>query len=113
MVAAASDPAAAEPVEIPTVSYDGETLVADLKALLIERGSFSIRGLGRVFKILDDNKNRQLDAEELSNGLMTYGINLNDDQIKSLVAHFDRDGNKTVSFDEFLRAIRVSDNICN
>jgi len=37
---------------------------------------------------------------------MTYGINLNDDQINSLVAHFDRDGNKTVSFDEFLRAIR-------
>ena len=106
----AMDPSAAEPVELPQVSYDGEQLVADIKALLIERGSFSIRGLGRVFKILDDNKNKQLDAEELSNGLMTYGINLNDEQIAALVAHFDRDGNKTVSFDEFLRAIRVSYN---
>ena len=39
----------------------------------------TLRGVARVFRILDDNKNRQLDPAELSDGLRTYGINLNDE----------------------------------
>ena len=93
---------------VEQVSYDGAQLVGDIKALLAERGSMSLRGVTRMFLIMDDNKNKQLDANELSNGLQTWGINLNDDQIAALIAHFDRDGNKTVSIDEFVRALRVS-----
>ena len=93
---------------VEQVSYDGAQLVGDIKALLTARGSLSLRGVTRMFLIMDDNKNKQLDATELTNGLQTWGINLNDDQIAALVAYFDRDGNKTVSIDEFVRALRVS-----
>lgn len=105
----ASDPSAAEPVEAPEeLSYDGATLVNDIKQTLLSRGSMTLRGVARVFRILDDNRNRQLDGNELCDGLKTFDINLNDEQIAVLIKYFDRDGSKTVSLDEFLRALRVS-----
>ena len=51
-----------------------------------------------------------MDAEELESGLRDFGINLNTEQVAALVAYFDKDGSKTVIFDEFLTAIRVSYN---
>ena len=67
-----------------------------------------IRGIGRVFRILDDNRNRQIDANELMWGLKDFDIHLNEDQVNALIKQFDRDGSGTVNFDEFLRALRVS-----
>ena len=68
-VVTATDPAQAEPVAVEAVSYDGAQLVGDIKALLTSRGSLSLRGVTRMFLIMDDNKNKQLDATELTNGL--------------------------------------------
>jgi len=81
-------------------------MVNDIKETLKSRGSMAIRGLGRVFRILDDNRNRQLDANELMWGLKDFDIHLNEDQVRVLIAHFDRDGSGSISFDEFLRALR-------
>ena len=61
-----------------------------------------------MFKSLDNNKNKSLDAEELESGLRDYGINLNNEQIGVLVKYFDKDGSGTINFNEFLSAIRVS-----
>ena len=65
-----------------------------------------IRGIGRVFRILDDNRNRQLDKTELLWGLKDFDIHLSEEQVDVLVKHFDRDGSGTVNFDEFLVALR-------
>ena len=51
----------------------------DIKAVLKSRGSMAIRGIGRVFHILDDNRNRQVDLNELMWGLKDFGIYLNED----------------------------------
>lgn len=76
----ASDPSAAAPVEAPEeLAYDGPTLVNDIKQTLLSRGSMTLRGVARVFRILDDNRNRQLDGAELADGLKTFDINLNDE----------------------------------
>lgn len=53
--------------------------MADIKAALLSRGSMAIRGLGRVFRIIDDNRNRQIDVTELMYGLKDFGIHLNQD----------------------------------
>lgn len=95
----------AEPVEV-AARYSGEDIVADIKEVLKSRGSMMIRGLGRVFRILDDNRNRQLDANEIKWGLKDFGIFLDDEQVSALITKFDRDNSKTVNFDEFLRALR-------
>ena len=105
----AADPKAAEPVAAPeALSYDGDQLVRDIKETLSKRNSLSIRGLACVFKQIDGDKNRNLDLSELENGLRLIGINLNEEQCAALLKHFDKDGNGTINFNEFLLAIRVS-----
>jgi Ca2+-binding EF-hand superfamily protein len=100
-----TNPAAAEPVaEAPKMS-SGELLSA-IKAQLISRGSMQIRGIGRMFRILDDNRNHKLDKRELSDGLKDYGIHLTDAQTDCLFDSFDRDSNGQVNFDELLVALR-------
>ena len=81
-------------------------MVQDIKETLKKRGAMAIRGIGRVFRILDDNRNRQLDANELMWGLKDFDIHLSEEQVQVLIAHFDRDKSGSVNFDEFLVALR-------
>jgi len=99
------DAAGAAPVQ-PPARYDGATMMNDIKETLKRRGSMAIRGIGRVFRILDDNRNRQLDTNELMWGLKDFDIHLSEEQVAILISHFDRDNSGTVNFDEFLRALR-------
>lgn len=81
----------------------------EIKATLKSRGAMAIRGIGRVFRILDDNRNRQVDVNELLWGLkdsQDFGIHLDEAQAKCVLAKFDRDGSGSVSFDEFIRTLR-------
>lgn len=96
----------AEPVQQPP-KYTAEDLLNDIKDKLKGRGTLGIRGLGRMFRILDNNGNRQLDLNELMWGLKDFGISLDEEQANTILAFFDRDRSGTVNYDEFLRALRV------
>ena len=100
-----SDPSSMMAVEEPYTQSAGDVM-AEIKAALLSRGSMTIRGIGRVFRILDDNRNRQLEVNELLWGLKDFGITLSEAQVKALIKEFDRDGSNSMSFDEFLRALR-------
>lgn len=63
--------------------------------------------LFRMFKTYDDNGSRMLDREELKNGLREYGLNMSKDEQDQLFTCFDKDGSGSISFDEFLLALRV------
>jgi len=73
---------------------------------MAERGAKTIRGLGRVFKSIDENGNRKLDANEFYNGLNECGCNLTKEEIDCLLDHFDTDRDGCVNFNEFLVGIR-------
>lgn len=81
-------------------------MIQDIKETLKSRGAMAIRGLGRVFRILDDNRNRQIERNELMWGLKDFDIHLSEEQADVLLTHFDRDGSGTIDFDEFLVALR-------
>ena len=100
-----ADPEAAQPVAV-TAPQTAEEILAEIKATLKSRGAMAIRGIGRVFRILDDNRNRQVDLNELLWGLKDFGIHLNETQAKCILGKFDRDGSGSVSFDEFIRVLR-------
>ena len=100
-----SDPVGAAPVEAPP-RYDGAQMIEDIKTKLKQRGAMAIRGVGRVFRILDNNRNRQIDAAELMWGLKDFDIHLNEEQTLVLINHFDRDNSGSFNFDEFLVALR-------
>ena len=101
----AQDPSEAEPIE-DAPKYDGAQMIQDIKETLTRRGSMQIRGLGRIFRILDDNRNRQIDKNELMWGLKDFDIHLSEEQTDVLMKFFDRDGSGTIDFDEMLRALR-------
>ena len=49
-----------------------------MRKTLGERGALTIRGVAQVFKSMDKNKNKTIDATELEAGLRNFGLNLND-----------------------------------
>lgn len=105
MICTAPDPSYSVPLE-GDEEYTIEDLMKDIKNRLLERSSFGIRGLARIFKAMDDNGNHQLDIDDFRWGLIDYGITVSKEEAYQILNYIDRDGNGTVDFDEFLRFIR-------
>lgn len=57
---------------------------------------------------MDDDNNRSLDMKEFLKGLNDYGILIEKQEAMDLFRLFDRDGNGTIDFDEFLITLRVN-----
>ena len=57
---------------------------------------------------MDDDNSRSLDLKEFLKGLNDYGILIEKQEATALFQKFDRDGNGTIDFDEFLITLRVN-----
>ncbi len=79
----------AAPVSIPL-----EKLVITLRDRLKERGAVGIRGLGRAFRNMDDNRNKMLDKQEFSKALTECGIVVNKMEFSEIMRYFDKNGRK-------------------
>lgn len=77
-----------------------------LRAHCLARGAAGIKGLGRAFRIMDDDGNRKLDKREFKKGVHDYGLDIPNDVTDQLFSILDADQNGSVDFDEFLRALR-------
>ncbi|CAH1774499.1 unnamed protein product [Owenia fusiformis] len=77
-----------------------------LRAQCLQRGANGIKGLGRTFKIMDDDGSRSLDFKEFRKGLHDYGCMLSKEQEQELFTSLDKDGSGSLDFDEFLIALR-------
>jgi len=100
----AEDPSLAAPTEEPVYTID--SLIAEIREKIKARGTLGIRGLARMFKILDKNGNQHLDGEEFLWGLKDFGLDITQTEAKKVLQAFDKNRNTTVNFNEFLRAIR-------
>lgn len=65
-------------------------------------------GLGRCFRRIDDNGDKQLNLEEFVKGLRDTGLNVNHEEAQEIFNQFDTDGSGTINMNEFLIGIRVS-----
>uniref|UniRef100_A0A8I3MVM6 UDP glycosyltransferase 3 family, polypeptide A2 n=3 Tax=Canidae TaxID=9608 RepID=A0A8I3MVM6_CANLF len=77
-----------------------------LRLQCLARGSAGIKGLGRMFRIMDDNNNRTLDFKEFVKGLNDYAVVMEKQEAEELFRRFDKDGNGTIDFNEFLLTLR-------
>ncbi|XP_078127099.1 calcyphosine-like b isoform X2 [Sander vitreus] len=80
--------------------------VERLRLQCLARGSSGIKGLGRTFKIMDDDNSRSLDLKEFLKGLSDYGVPIEKKEAIDLFQLFDKDGSGTIDFDEFLLTLR-------
>uniref|UniRef100_A0A8D3CLB3 EF-hand domain-containing protein n=1 Tax=Scophthalmus maximus TaxID=52904 RepID=A0A8D3CLB3_SCOMX len=67
-------------------------VVESLRLQCLTRGSSGIKGLGRTFKVMDDDNSRSLDLKEFLKGLNDYGIMMDKKEATELFLLFDRDG---------------------
>lgn len=74
------------------------------------RGASGIMGLGRLFRIYDDNGDKTLQESEMIKAFGEMRLGLTEQEMIMAFNEFDRDGNGTVDYDEFLRTIRGSMN---
>ncbi|XP_051960199.1 calcyphosine-like b isoform X2 [Xyrauchen texanus] len=77
-----------------------------LRLQCLSRGSAGIKGLGRTFRIMDDDNSRTLDMKEFLKGLNDYGVLIEKEEAMKLFQLFDRDGSGLIDFDEFLSTLR-------
>ena len=87
-----------------------KALVEHIRKRIAARGARGIMGIGKKFKIADDDRSGQLDKEEFKKAMHDFRIGLNQKQVAQAFDIFDRDGSGGISYDEFLRSIRGSMN---
>jgi hypothetical protein len=61
----------------------------------------------RLFRVMDDDRNRKLSFDEFKKGVDEYGLNLSRDEVQYLFKQFDTDHDGSINYEEFLQRLRV------
>ena len=85
-------------------SESDEQILARIGKKLAARGVRGIIGLGRSFRIMDDNNSHTLCLAEFTKAMRDYRISDSDAEIRQIFKAFDSNGTGEISYDEFVRA---------
>lgn len=80
--------------------------IEKLRLKCLERGAGGIKGIGRQFRIMDDDGSKLLSIDEFKKGCHDYGAQLTDEEVKQAFSQLDKDGSGNLCFEEFLVAMR-------
>ena len=83
-----------------------DSILFRLRADLKRRGATGIAGLGRKFRIMDDNGSKSLSMAEFTKGMNESSLGLSQPEIDMLFRHFDKNGGGSISYEEFLAGLR-------
>jgi hypothetical protein len=83
-----------------------EAALTKLRTKLASRGARGFIGMQKQFKIMDDNNSGTIDMGEFKKAVKDFRIDLNDQEIREVFQHFDRDSSGEIDYDEFVRGVR-------
>lgn len=83
-----------------------EALLALFRDKLKGRGAKGLIGLQRLFKIMDDDGSQTLSLPEFSKACRDFRIGISDENVPILFSRFDVNNDGTISYDEFLNAVK-------
>ena len=86
---------------------EAPTILEQLRGVLSARGARGIIGLGRSFRVVDDDESGTLTLSEFRKACKLFGLELSKNEVTSLFHHFDSDKSGDISFDEFLGGVKV------
>jgi len=69
-------------------------------------GATGIFGLGRKFRIADDDNSGQISHSEFEKVVAEHALHFTKDQIAALFSFFDKDKSGSISYDEFIVGVR-------
>jgi Ca2+-binding EF-hand superfamily protein len=82
---------------------DLNSILARIREKIQARGAIGIQGLGRLFRIADDDGSRQIDLRtEFPKVMGDIGVLLNKTELAELARLLDRNGDGQISYDEFI-----------
>jgi Ca2+-binding EF-hand superfamily protein len=87
-------------------SAQEKEIIEHIRNKLKARGARGISGIGKKFKIADDNNSKALDVNEFGKAMHDFRMDLSVEQTKVAFGFFDRDGSGEIDYEEFLRSIR-------
>lgn len=70
------------------------------------RGARGIIGIGRSFRIIDDDGSKSLSREEFSKCLRDYRISSDEEEQEAIFELIDRDRSGSINYEEFLGMVR-------
>jgi len=83
-----------------------DEVIEAIRQKLASRGARGIIGLGRQFRLMDDDNSGELSYQEFATALSSYRIGVADEDLTLVFKIVDRDHSGSVNYDEFLRSIR-------
>jgi len=92
--------------DMPPMNMTEAQLMERFREKLAKRGNRGIMGLGRSFKIADDDRSGSLCMEEFQKAIHDFRVGFNPTQSQKLYGVFDRDGSGSIDYEEFLRGVR-------
>ena len=76
------------------------------KLAVQQKGGVGLRSLRRIFRQMDFNGNKKLDAGEFEQALAAFGLFPKKVEIQALMKFYDIDQDGNISYDEFLSGLR-------
>lgn len=88
------------------MNYTEAQLLERFRAAIKKRGARGIQGMGRSFRIADDDRSGQLGMDEFKKCIRDFRVGINEKDSERLFHAFDTGRSGEISYDEFLRGVR-------
>eukprot|EP00811_Abedinium_folium_P033808 NODE_6743_length_1642_cov_20.211221.p1 GENE.NODE_6743_length_1642_cov_20.211221~~NODE_6743_length_1642_cov_20.211221.p1 ORF type:complete len:361 (-),score=143.09 NODE_6743_length_1642_cov_20.211221:462-1544(-) len=82
------------------------SMLEQVRQAVRKHGAVGIAGIGRKFRIVDDDGSGRIDALEFAKVMRELGFKYTDPELNQLMTAFDLNGDGFVDYEEFLQTVR-------